>query len=268
MAMVVVVPLVLVVTLAIAMGVAAWPVGRSWLDTGGVWFDRRVARGVATYSLATLVMGLASAATFMTIGRHYLAAGDLDTAGRIAALAWLSEPLAAAFAAGHHASTFPAYAAAVGPAADRALTRGVRGLVLLAAPALLCVSLAAEALVRIAFSAAFADIVVLVPVIAIATYLRSANIVLGLPLLARGRLLPLTALHLMWAGALAGLAIVGAAPGFSGVSAFATGYLVATVGHFVLQVALLRQLRLAPPASDLIWVAAGALPLLLLAVIR
>jgi PST family polysaccharide transporter len=268
MAMVVAVPLLLVVAMAIATSVAAWPLGRPWLQAGGRWFDRRVARRVASYSLATVVMGLATAATFMAIGRHYLAAGDLETAGRIAALVWLSEPLAAAFAAGHHGSTFPAYAAAAGPAAGRVLARGVRGLVLLAVPVLMVVSMAAGPLVQLAFSAAFADIVAFVPLLAVATYLRSASIVLGLALLARGRLLPLTVMHLGWTGTLAGLALVRAAPGLSGVSAFATGYFVAVLGHFVVQLALLRRVRLAPTPRDLVWIGAGILPLLSLAVLR
>jgi O-antigen/teichoic acid export membrane protein len=263
--LVVFVPLTIVAAVSIATAVAAWPVCRPWLSAGGAWFAGGVARAVAAYGVANLVMGVATAGALLAIGRHYLAVGDLETAGRIAALAWLGEPLAAAFVAGHHATTYPAYAVAQGPAAAAVLARAVRGVVLVAAPVLLLASWAAPALVDLVFSAAFRDITGLIALQALATYLRSSNIVLGLPLLARGRLGALTVLHVGWALALAIGALAWVGPSMPGAAAFVQASAVAAGSHFVIQFMLLRAYGLAPAWRDFTWLIAGAAPLVWMA---
>jgi hypothetical protein len=264
-ALVVLVPLALVAAMAVATTAAAWPVCRPWLSSGGRWFAGHIARAIASYGAANLVVGVSSAASLIAVGRHYLAAGDLDTAGRIAALIWLGEPLAAALAAGHQASTYPAYAAARGPAAAAVLTRGLHGLVIVAAPTLATLALSAGPLVVLVFSPAFADISGLVAMQLLATYARSATFVLGIPLMARGRLALVTTLHLLWAVGLAAGAIGWAAPGVAGASAFVIASLVANAGYLVIQGVALHACAMGPSRSDLAWLAAGAAPLALLA---
>lgn len=266
-ALMVFVPLVLVAASAVATAVAAWPVCRPWLVAGGRWFAGRVARAIAAYGASQVVMSVASAAVLIAVGRHYLAAGDLDTAGRIAALVWFGEPLAVALASGHQASTYPAYAAARGPAASAVLTQGLRGLILIASPLLSVLALAAGPLIVLVFSSAFSDLTGLVAMQLLATYVRSTNLVLGLPLLARGRLTTVTSLHLLWATVLAVGAIGWAGPGIMGATAFVFAYLTANVLHFGLQLLALGLGGIGPTSSDLRWLAVGVCPLILISVL-
>jgi O-antigen/teichoic acid export membrane protein len=268
LALVVFVPLALVAANAVGMGAAAWPICRPWLSVKGPWFAAGVARRVAADGLANVFMGLTTSAAMLAVGRQYLAAGDLDTAGRIVALAWFSEPLAAAFVAGHSASTYPAYAAARGPAADAVLARGVRGLVVVAVPVLAVVAIAAGPIVGVAFSPALADVAALVPLMALAAYVRSATMVLGMPLLARGRLIALSTIHAGWALAIAMGALGFAAPGLAGASAFVRAYVLATLVQAVVLVGVLRRSGLHAGGSDLAWLASGAAPLIWLALAR
>ena len=87
-----------------------------------------------------------------------------------------------------------------------------------------------------------------------ATYVRTVNVLLGLPLLARGRVVPLTLLHLAWAMAIARGATFQLGGAATYVHALLVAGLVQTVGLLV----LLRLFRLAPRARDLGWLFAGA----------
>lgn len=253
-------PLALVVTAtqAAVTTAAAWPLFRRLLAASS---GLNIARGyqVAGYGLINVVMGLATAAAALFIGRSYLAAGQPITAGHIAALAWFSEPLAGALVSGFHASTFPAYCAAAPGEAPGVLSRSVRAYVLLAAPLLAVGVLLARPTLRILFTPAFAALATLLALQLVATYVRTVNVLLGLPLLARGRVVPLTLLHLAWAIVVAR----GATYQLGGAATYVLALLIAGLVQTAALLGLLRLFRLAPRARDLGWLAAGAALLVL-----
>lgn len=254
--------LVMTATQACALTMAAWPLVRRWgPGTHPFRLDGVLARGIATYGAANVVMGLATAISTIAIGRTYLAAGLTTEAGLIAALAWFAEPLVSVFVSGLHASTYPAYCAARGHDASAVLSRAVRALVLFTTPVLVVGTLAARPLLAGLFSHSFAALAPLLGLQLFASYLRCANILLGMPLLARGRIVWLTALHLLWA---AGTAF-GAVYGMHGAHAYVLALMAASLGQVVLLWLLLRAAGLAPVRRDYAWLAAGA-GLVLLAV--
>ena len=256
-------PLALVVTAtqAVVTTAAAWPLFRRLL-TASSGID--VARGyqVAAYGLINVVMGLATATSALFIGRSYLAAGQSVTAGHIAALAWFSEPLAGAMVSGFHASTFPAFCAATPGEAPGVLSRSVRAYVLLAAPLLAAGVLLARPALSVLFTPAFAALSALLAWQLVATYVRTVNVLLGLPLLARGRVVPLTLLHLAWAVSVA----LGATHQLGGAVTYVHALLIAGLVQAAGLLVLLRLFRLAPRARDLGWLFAGA-ALLVLAIV-
>lgn len=257
-------PLALVVTAtqAVATTTAAWPLLRRLL-TASSGLDMARGYQVAAYGLINVVMGLATAAAALFIGRSYLAAGQPVTAGHIAALAWFSEPLAGALVSGFHASTFPAYCAATPTEAPGVLSRSVRAYVLLAAPLLAVGVLVARPALRLLFTPAFAALAALLAWQLVATYVRTVNVLLGLPLLARGRVVPLTLLHLAWAVSIARGATYQLGGAATYVQALLVGGLVQTAGLLL----LLWLFRLAPRARDLAWLCAGAALLILVIVL-
>jgi PST family polysaccharide transporter len=245
---------------ACAVTAAAWPLWRRWsvADSNGI--SLTLVRGIAAYGASNVVMGLATAALFLFIGRSYLAAGEMTRAGHIAALAWFGEPVASMLAAGLYASTFPAYCAAHGPEADRVLSRSIRALVLAVGLLLTLGALLAPLVMRVLFDPRFSAVAPLLTIQLIATYGRCVSILLGLPLLARGRVVLVTALHLAWAAA----AGVGATWHLAGPSAYAVSLATVTWAQVVLLAGVLAAARLSPPRRDYAWIAAGAAPLLLL----
>lgn len=255
--------LVMTATQACALTVAAWPLVRRWgLGPHGVRLDAALARGIASYGAANVVMGLATAAATLVIGRTYLAAGLTTEAGHIAALAWFAEPLVGVFVSGLHASTYPAYCAAQGRDASAVLSRAVRALVVFTTPVLVVAALVAKPLLTMLFSQAFAGLAPLLGMQLLATYLRCANVLLGMPLLARGRIILLTTLHLLWAAGTAAGAVVG----MHGAHAYVLALVAASLAHAVVLWPLLRMTGLAPSRRDYAWLAGGA-GLIVLAVI-
>lgn len=252
--------LVMTATQAGALTIAAWPLMRRW-GTGWspVHVDRVLARGIATYGAANVVMGLATATSILMIGRTYLAAGMTTEAGYIAALAWFAEPLVSVFVSGLHASTYPAYCSARGPEATAVLSRAVRALVLFTTPVLVIGTVAARPLLGVLFSHRFAALTPLLGLQLFATYLRCANVLLGLPLLARGRIVWLTTLHLLWAAA----TTFGAVHGMLGSHAYVLALITASLGQALLLWPLLRAAGLTPAPRDYAWLAGGACLLLL-----
>lgn len=255
--------LVMTATQAGALTLAAWPLLRRWgLGTRAAFrLDGVLARGIATYGAANVVMGLATAMSTIAIGRTYLAAGLTTEAGHIAALAWFAEPLVSVFVSGLHASTYPAYCAARRPDATAVLSRAVRALVLFTTPVLVAGTFAARPLLALLFSHTFTGLAPLLGLQLFASYLRCANILLGIPLLARGRITWLTALHLLWAAG----AAFGAVHGMCGAHAYVVALVAASLGQVALLWLLLRGTGLAPVRRDYAWLAAGA-GLVLLAV--
>ena len=253
--------LAIIVIQAIVVGVAAWPSCRPWLRQTGARWSGAIARQIAVYGIGNVVMGVSTAVGALVIGRTYLGAGDADAAGRIAALMWFAEPLVAVLVSGLHASAFPAYCGATGPEADRVLSRTVRALTLFTTLPLVLVALGADLLVTLLFSPAFSDVAALLPWQALAAYVRGANIVLGLPLLARGRVAVVTGLHLIWVGT----AAAGATIGLGGPSAYITALLAASIVQGLVLSAVLAAMGLGPSRRDYGWLALGALPIIALA---
>ena len=253
-------PLALVVTAtqALCTTVAAWPLLRRLLRaSSGLDLSRGV--HVAAYGAINVVMGLATAASMLFIGRTYLAAGQSVAAGYIAALAWFSEPLAGALVSGFHASTFPAYCAATPDAAPGVLSRSVRAYVLLASPLLAAAAGLARPLLHVLFTPAFATLSALLAWQLLATYVRTVNVLLGLPLLARGRVVPLTLLHLAWAAA----AAVGATYHRGGAATYVHALLAAGLVQTVGLLVVMRACGLAPRVHDLAWLFGGTVLLVL-----
>lgn len=252
--------LVMTATQAAALTVAAWPLVRRWGFAAHPFrLDGALARAIATYGAANVIMGVATATSTLVVGRTYLAAGMTTEAGYIAALAWFAEPLASVFVSGLHASTYPAYCAAGRTDASAVLSRAVRALVLFTVPVLFVGTLAAGPLLDLLFSRMFAGLAPLLEVQLFATYLRCANILLGMPLLARGRIAWLAALHVLWTAA----AAWGAVYGLAGSQAYVLALVSASLGQAVLLGLLLRAGGLAPSRRDYAWLAGGAAVLLL-----
>lgn len=255
--------LVMTATQAGALTTAAWPLVRRWGLSGHPFqFDGVLGRGIATYGAANVVMGLATATATLVIGRTYLAAGLTTEAGHIAALAWFAEPLVSVFVSGLHASTYPAYCAAHGRDASAVLSRAVRALVLFMTPVLLVGALTARPLLTVLFSRAFAGLGPLLGLQLLATYLRCANVLLGMPLLARGRIVLLTALHVLWAAGMA----AGAITGMLGAQAYVLALVAASLAQALLLWPLLRVTGLAPSGRDYAWLAGGAALVLLVVI--
>jgi len=257
-------PLALVITTiqATATTVAAWPLLRRFALHRGTGRHTGLMGRIAGYGLANVVMGLATAASTLYIGRAYLASGARTEAGHIAALAWFAEPLAGAIVSGFYASTFPAYCATHGEQARRVLSRGVRALVVVATPLLLASSLLSRPLLHLLFAPAFVSLAPLVRVQVLATYVRSANVLLGVPLLARGYVVPLTLLHLAWAT----LSAAAATRGLGGPGSYTYALLGAGALQTIALVLGLRVVRIPLTRGDLAWLAAGAALLAVVAV--
>jgi PST family polysaccharide transporter len=244
---------------AVAITIAAWPLWKRWSTIESDGLSLGVVRAVAAYGASNVVMGLATAATFLYVGRTYLAAGDVTGASQITALAWFGEPIASILASGLYASTFPAYCAADHGAARRVLSSSARALVLASAPALLVGALFAPVLLPLIFDARFVAVVPLLPLQLLATYGRCVTILLGVPLLARGRVGMVTALHLSWTVAVA----VGATAGLGGPRAYTVTISLVTLVHAVVLAGVLAALKLSPARADYAWLAGGAVALVL-----
>ncbi|MGC4081467.1 MAG: hypothetical protein QM736_04960 [Vicinamibacterales bacterium] len=185
--------------------------------------------------------------------------GSRFESGHIAALAWFGEPLAGAFVSGLHGTTYPAYCAANADDAHGVLSRSIRTFVVMTVPALAIGALVAHPLLRLLFSPAFQPLAVLLPIQLLATYLRSMNVLLGIPLLARGRVVVLTTMHLGWAVVSAALATYG----LGGSRTYVWALVIAGVMQSVMLLAVLKGVRLAPSPRDVAWIAGGAFVVLL-----
>jgi O-antigen/teichoic acid export membrane protein len=253
--------LAIVVLQTIAVGAAAWPSCRPWLSHTGAKWSGAVARQIAEYGLGNVVMGVSTAVGALVVGRTYLNAGHTDAAGRIAALLSFGEPLVAVLVSGLNASAFPAYCAASGQDANRVLSRTVRALTLFTAMPLVVMAAGADLIVALLFSPAFSDLAALLPWQTVAAYVRGVNILLGLPLLARGRVGVVTGLHLLWVAT----ASAGATFGLGGPRSYVAALLAAGIVQTVLLTSVLAITKLAPSRRDYGWLALGALPLVLVA---
>jgi O-antigen/teichoic acid export membrane protein len=132
-------------------------------------------------------------------------------------------------------------------------------LVLASAPALLVGALFAPVLLPLIFDARFVAVVPLLPLQLLATYGRCVTILLGVPLLARGRVGMVTALHLSWTVAVA----VGATAGLGGPRAYTVTISLVTLVHAVVLAGVLAALKLSPARADYAWLAGGAVALVL-----
>ncbi len=246
---------------AAAVTAAALPLWRRWCTGPSAGISVRIVRGVAAYGAANVVMGLATASAFLYVGRSYLSAGDVTAAARIAALAWFGEPVSSMLASGFYASSFPAYCAATGSAAARVLSNSIRALVLVSAPLLVVGALLAPRMLSLLFDARFVAVAPLLPIQLIATYGRCVSVLLGVPLLARGRVALVTVLHLAWAAAVA----IGATIALAGPHDYAVAVASMTLIHAAVLSVVLVSVRLSPSLRDYAWIAGGALPLVVLA---
>jgi hypothetical protein len=248
---------------ACAVTTAALPLWKRWTGVGSRGISLGVIAGVAGYGAANVVMGLATTAVFLFIGRSYLAAGAVVPAAHIAALAWFGEPVASMLAAGIYASTFPAYCASTEAAASRVLANSLRALVLVSSAGLVATAVFAPVLIPMLFDSRFAGIVPLLPLQLLATYGRCLTIMLGVPLLARGRVAIVTGLHLAWAAAIA----IGATAGLAGPRAYVLTVAAVTGAHALVLALVLARLKLAVSRSAYAWLVCGAIPLLLVMVL-
>ncbi|MGE3959608.1 MAG: lasso peptide biosynthesis protein [Vicinamibacterales bacterium] len=245
---------------AMALALAAAPALR-WFRSPGRWFRASVARGIAGYGLANAAMGIATAAAGLVIGRTYLREGLTAEAGEIAALAWFGEPLASILVSGLMASTFPAYCATAGRTAERVLSNALQVFVPAVSLALGGAGLFAAPLLWLLFGGEFRTLAGLLPLQLLATYLRCMNVMLGLPLLARGHVVVLTLLHVtsMTVGTLGATATLG------GGSTYVWAWLGAATLQLLTLLTVLRLVGLSPRRADLAWLGAGFVPLLVLA---
>jgi O-antigen/teichoic acid export membrane protein len=178
-----------------------------------------VARELLRYGAASVALALIAESAPLVVGRAFLAAGAAAPNGAIHAARLLSGIVLAVQLAAYQGYLFPTFCrTAPGPASTRALERALLAFVLFALPAFGLLALMAPWLVSHVFGQALAGATLVAPWQCLGDFCRAAGALLGLPLLARGRLAPLVAVQAVW------LLVLGATVPALAPALGATGY--------------------------------------------
>lgn len=167
-------------------------------------WNASVARELLRYGAAAVALALVSESAPLLVGRAFLVAGAAAPNGALHAARLLSGIVLAVQLAAYQGYLFPTFCrTAAGEPTTRALERALLAFVLFALPAFGLLALAAPWLVPLIFGGGLTAATLVAPWQCLGDFCRAAGALLGLPLLARGRLAPLVVLQAGWLLALA-----------------------------------------------------------------
>jgi len=258
-------PAVLLSLQAAASVAAAWCQVVRRISLGRDSWDWATARAIAGYGAATIATAAISTVVYLAMGRSFLARQRPVDAGEFRALQMMSEGVFAVLMGGYHAYFYPTLCrVTVAAEAERVLARMLRSVALAALPLMAMLSVGAPVVVPLLYSSSFSSIVPLLRLQVAGDFLRAIHTLLGLPLLARGRLGLLVGLQALW-GVLC-LAIFAWQGPEAGPRAFVVAFVASSGAYAAVQAVTIRRalgFRLRPPEAVLATM--GTLALVLLA---
>lgn len=166
---------------------------------GPVPWQAAVARELLRYGAAAVVLALIAESAPLLVGRAFLAVGAPAPNGAIHAARLLSGIVLAVQLAAYQGYLFPTFCRTPpGAASAHALARALLAFVAFALPAFGLLALLAPWLVPPLFGPDLASAARVAPWQCLGDFCRAAGALIGLPLLARGRLAPLVVVQAVW----------------------------------------------------------------------